>query len=748
MKISRFPTYRFLFVLIFHLALIPAWSQQKKLVSGRVTDQKSKKPFSDETVLIFPFNTVAEAQDAQKLIDNSEGKMVELTYEEADRSGNYEIRVPSNGALLFKVGVASSILEKVNDRLVIDVSIDAGIMLPNVDAIGTLTDIAPPPVNPTIIGNTMYLHNTFPIPAQIGKSNGRLIIQPYVIECQTEDTLQYLRPWIYDGKEYGETQLRRMGYALKHDPLSPYIKDSLLSETKMEIPWVDTIRIDPKKNYRGNATIQIEDYTRIYYTKDVLLTTCEAKRPLKFLEYSLDQYDLNPEKYRERAKRERRNNSDKISLTFLVGKAELNPEDPENETQMSKLKSNLLEIVNGEGSTLKEFHITGVASPEGMYQSNLALAQKRVIFAQQQVTSVLNKYILDRVYQNPQAEVAGWPAVADLLEADSMQREADEIRSIVEKSPTSRDAQFMKIARLPYYNTVIKQYLPELRTVRYECKYEIFRELTSEEIYERYKHDPNYGSGRKRFALYEYWHLFQMEKDPVKLETLYRWAYEDSKTMNGQPWLLAANNLAVSYLKRDTCDTTILEPFIDRKTKGSNVKRKRLDGLSEEIINPEEIVANQLAMYLKADNYQQAGILAQMLPDEPKHEKLKAFTSCLGGYYKGGRTVAEKERTSRVFALVKASSPINEVIMELALETKGGDNRALDAAMKLPGENPISWYLRAIAYNRKGDLGTEQAKDCLIKCFTMDKKYIGIAASDGDIGKDLFEYTQSMMEEN
>jgi len=41
-------------------------------------------------------------------------------------------------------------------------------------------------------------------------------------------------------------------------------------------------------------------------------------------------------------------------------------------------------------------------------------------------------------------------------------------------------------------------------------------------------------------------------------------------------------------------------------------------------------------------------------------------------------------------------------------------------------------------------MGFEEAKNCLINCFKLDEKYIAISASDGDIGKDLYEYTMDM----
>ena len=82
--------------------------------------------------------------------------------------------------------------------------------------------------------------------------------------------------------------------------------------------------------------------------------------------------------------------------------------------------------------------------------------------------------------------------------------------------------------------------------------------------------------------------------------------------------------------------------------------------------------------------------------------------------------------------------------MDLAMESKGYDVLAEQEAAKLPADNPVCWYLKAIINNRKGEMGFEEAKNCLINCFKLDEKYIAISASDGDIGKDLYEYTMDM----
>lgn len=731
-------------MLCFSLSTVMA--QQIKVVSGRVLNQDTKKPFNKEAVFVYAFNTVAAAEDMKKRLDeNLGGDLMADAMEVVGDDGYYEIRVADNGAVIFKIGLAPCVVEKVNYRMEVNVVIDAGIVLDDVFIVGTLMDIKPAPKAPTIIGNKLLLYGTFPIPAQFGKPNARLIIQPFVVDCETNDTVAYTRPMIFDGPEFGLTQERRMNFWPGNDPLHKYVATTPLTEERMSIEWNDTVPIpDPTRNYHGTAAILLEDYTKVYFDKNVLVNTCETKRPLKFLEFSFSHQSLNADDYRERPKREKRNTSGNISLTFLVGKALLDSENPTNEEQMGRLKNDLLEIVNGEGTTLKEFHITGVSSPEGSYASNLALARQRVNFAQSQVTAVLPARVLSRVYQNPQAQVATWDAVADLLEQDTLPEAAAAIRDIVQRFPKSQDAQYAQVVRLPYYATTIKNILPKLRTVRYEYKHELYRELTPEEILDKYLHDKDYRSGKKSFAVYEYWHLFKLVKEPGELEALYKRAYKETKEMNGQPWILAANNLAISYLTRDTFDIQVLEPFIDRKTRGANVVRTRIDGVTKEIINPEPIIANQLAMYIRANNYEQASVMAQILPDTPLNEKMKAFAMCLGGYFRGGDTAEDRAKSRKTFNLVKESSPINAVVMDLAMEAKGYDVIAEQDAAKLPEDHAVSWYLKAIINNRKGEMGFEEAKNCLINCFKKDEKYIATAASDGDIGKDLYEYTMDM----
>lgn len=720
-------------------------AQEMKIVSGRIVNKTTNMPFGkDFAVYIFSFNTVAEGQDALQAMQN--GEVIVANYEVADNNGYYQIRVPETGALIFRAEMADPILEKVNFRMEINIALEGGNILETVVVSSELKSIVPLPENPEIEGNMLMAKAVIPVPRFNGKTNARMIIQPFLFDGETGDTLRNLEPWVVDGEEYAITQERRMGFEGYRDPLVAYVKDFRLSADKMNIEWNDTIFLEnPNKSYFVRGVVRLEDYLKVYFNKDYELASARVRRPLKFLEYSIDTRDLDPAQYRERARKERRNTTDRISLSFKINEARLDERDTMNNFYLNKLKQDLLDIVHSEDSQLKEFHIVGVSSPDGPYRKNLDLAKRRMNFALSQITSVLPKRVRDRVYMTTKAEVASWTDVVDLLQADSLVSQAEELRGIIEQYPGNIDRQGAEIRRLPYYRSIIVGYLPKLRSIQYSYIQEIHRELTPEEIMNRYRTDEEYISGRKHFELYEYWHLFQMIKDQDELDALYKRAYEESKEVDGKGWVLAANGLAVSYIRKGIVDTSILAPFIDTRIHRTDLKMNHMNGITSEIVNPQAVVANQLCMFLAANNYKRASVMAQLLPSSEQNDTLKAFTMCLGGYYKGGKTPEERAEVKQTFDIVKNSSPLNKVVMYLALNSAGGNQMADEALNALPPDDGLTYYLRAVIYSKKYEVNPMDinslmtATDYLKMAFYKDRKFLGIAAGDADIHKDVYQ---------
>lgn len=715
-------------------------AQDKKLVSGRITNKSDgDKPLTD--VKILAYNTVAEAEDdLVKFIEakNTGGWFYPELATEAfpDTGGYYEVTVSETGALIFYTGLVEPKLEKVNHRLEINVQFALEIVLDaakkTADRMVDMIVVEPP----TEDGEYVIAKQAFQFDREqrLLKSDTRLVIQSRVVDCDTGDTVSYSIPIVYDSPAYQTTQLRRMNFDPSQDPLyelsikNPPLQDSML------VTWSDTIyRENPNHFYQCEDRIWLEDYNKVYFSHSKKYDTKRMRRPMQFLEYSLDQYELDPLQYKKLPRREKLNGDGGLSLKFLVGQARLDPSDTASTQSLENLKEKLLGIIHGEGSTLKEFHIMGVASPDGPYAKNVDLANKRMAFALEQITSVLPKHVRDRVYNTTKARVAGWDEVADLLFADSLKTEAEAVRKIV-ATTSGMDQQWTKVRALPFYKSKISPLLPKLRSVSYKYVNEIYRELTPEEILYRYENDEDYRSGRKDFALYEYWHLFNMVKNDDELEVLYKRALEASRKSETKTWILPANNLAVLSLRKEVADSSILAPFIDEGYP-CNYTIRDMDRGTAEIINPDQVIANQVVTFLMMKKYFRAVKLSLYLPS--KYDLLKSIARCLAGYFKNANT----EEGRKIYTVVRDSSPRNRVVMNLAV---GNIGLARDALAALPQDDPITLYLTAQVICRSNtDALTMDYEDydkaifCLVECFKKDPKYVHTAEGDWDLFEDI-----------
>lgn len=720
-----------------------ALAQKMVKVSGTVYNiaENRKVPFSDVTVDVYAAKTVAVGEDMKKILDSNDQEKTLLLDQEGktttDENGYYEILVPDNGALIFKVGLSPSVLKEVRHQMKIDVSIDEGVMLESVTVTAMRLVLKPEPTAPKIIGNMLIPYNTFKLPPYFGNRFSRLIIQPYVLDCETNDTVTFARPSVYDGKEYALTQERKMGYDMDRDPLRPYIKAEALTTRAMNLDWTDTIIVpDPNRNYSCFAIVNLEDYSASN-SRTYQINTCQTKRPMKFLQYNLFSEQMDPLQHKERAQIEKRNTSDKIQLSFLINSDQLT-DTPENKQSLTMLRNKLKEIAESPGTVLKEFHVAGTASPDGHYSSNLSLAERRMRKIEQEITSILPQYTLERVYRNPHAEVAPWEEVVKLLERDGKSTEAGKVKEILAKHKDI-GAQGRALKQLDWYSTVIVPYLDELRVVNYNCLYEIYREPNDEEVMAQYREKGLKGS----YTRYEYWKLFQLITDEKELEALYRRAYEESLEQK-HPWALAGNNLAASYLERDTVDTSILEPLIDLSIHSTDYSRMNADGSRTEIVNRLEVVTNQLCMYIKKGDFEHASVLVKILPEDSKFDLLKAYTWALGGYFQGGTTPEEKERAHKTFETIKASSPQNEVVMYMALDNRAGNAAAKASLAKLPQDSALTWYFKATLSAREGEIEFMNTVIALSECFKRDKSFVATAQNDGEFNEDIIQAAMDM----
>lgn len=716
------------------VAFLPV-NAQMKMVTGRILQtqfgEQKPKPFEEE-VHIFAFNIKRDFKNALEGVGRPGSFIVDYdAMTTADEQGYYTIQVSPKGYLLVVTGNMSHASAEVKERMKVDFFIESATQLSTVQVLGKARVAIVDSMDVIDTGATIECSSVLTLPMGVGKANARCVFQPVVIDCETSDTIEFLRPKVYDGREYSKTQLQRMAFDMKNDMLYPYIQEEALTSDELKIRWNGTIKKRNRKHsYTCMAGVRVADYSHVYYSEDKQISSCLARQPFQFMKYEMQLPELDKNKYKEIPRGELRDGTEMISLSFLLGTAELDP-NPNNEAELTRLTNKLQQIDRSGEFQMRRIAITGYASPEGNYQSNLALAKRRANMAKSLVERNFTSDVY--IYTN-EPEVIGWEIVADSLEKKGLLQEATEVRMVIEKHPDNLTEQSKEICQFACYEEVLKPILPALRIFKCEYVYQTIRALEPAEILENYRHNPDYAvNGAKQFNRYDYWHLFEMIKDSVELEALYLRAYQESKENSTRPWVYAAHKLALSYLDRDTFNVEILRPFIDINAAGTNVQRTTIAG-RKYVINQEEVLAAQVAQYYKAEYNDTAYYLARMLPDKEEYRDLKSFALVRGLMFRPNKTDEQKEQLAQALVVVENSSSLNRAVLQVATKKNA---QALETLKLLDDSDPCKWYMMAILESRQMNLSTAAAY--LNQCFELDPSFELRMLKDGDISDDVKE---------
>lgn len=729
------------FMFVFCNGMLQA--QNQITVSGKILNVEANKegkrnlPFTDELVEIFSYATKSDAEEAIKLMEEQFKKgmpyhgLKEIDIAEADPyTGYYELKCYANGWLLVRVGLSSE-LRPVENQLQINFNIRGAVSLGQVVVQAqntTPNELQVIPKATARFGNVLPLTLTLPIGDHYGKTNARFVYQPFVVDCTTDKIEAYGRPYVLEGREYHATQNRRMGYDLSRDTLQAFVDaDKTLTQEAFVLNYTDTIHLKhADRNYAVFGSFSFMDYNNTYYSKTSMVNTCRNILLMDFIEIpKFKPYYLDFEDYKKVAERKERPVPGEIQINFLINEAEPDLNDSSTVEQLNSLVSLLNDISSG--AVLKSLSIEGVASPDGNYDSNLKLARKRTDFLQDFIGQRLQVSGYER---KSGARVTSWNELADTVMAYDtlLARRLKEVIDL-EKNHNQNSIAVKRSGLLE----ALTPYLEKMRKVTYTCVYIVNRPLTPNEILQKYRANAN-----DVFLPYEYWNLYQMVKDSVELEVLYKKGAAVSKAYeNGRPWMLPECLLAASYINRDTSDVSLLSPLVDCTSISASDKRPKLNFVKrdfngyETIVNPEAVVANFLIMCIMERDFERASVAAQILAQARKEEyaELIAFAHCMrGAFY----------NNSEVFKRVAATSPVNEVVLNLMMETNRNNAYAQNALEKLSQDTPLYWYLKAVLADRM-DQGQNlsfdlpEAVQCLVKCFQMDESFISRAQKDGSL---------------
>lgn len=741
--------------------LQPVRAQDLKTVSGTITSAEDGSPLADG-ITVYTYMTTAEAQDdytrvKQMLEENSAADYLLSGIPHSTLGNYYSVQVPASGALLFFYEDARVVrLEEVKGRLEINVSLKVARQLQKavVEAESTKPYVTLEAI-PISGDNEIESAFTFLFSGKAaGRADARFAIQAYLLDENKVDTLQYFTPVVLDGEKYHLTQLRRKNFDPKEDYLYRRASEQApLSSSTESITYPFKFKLQDRSDVRYFCyKYWMEDYNHVFVQDSAqVFSTARLQDPMQFLEYDLGTYELNPKDFFVDAQRERHNGKKELPLRFMVGRSRIDPSDTTGLRLLAEIKEEMSQISQDPDATLKELHISGVASPEGNYARNTELAQDRMNFLLDNILSVLSTYDRARVYKSGKSRVATWEEVAQILDRDSLTTLASEVRDAVANARGGMDTQFARIQRLSEYRDQIVPRLPALRTVTCTYLSEVYRKLLPEEVLEKYQSDPDYREGRKKLTLNEFWNLYQMLSDPDELEGLYKRGIRAAGEMN-YFWPLPANKLASAYIKKDIVDTTLLKPYLHE---GYSVNRPIMSmqdpSKYERIWNLDPVVANQVIMLLNAKSSTRAVFWATYLKDLPQYHTLYHIARCLAGYYQ-----VNTEEGRETFQVVSRSSKLNEAVMNMAIQSWSNAEKALRT---LPQEEARTQYLWAQFLARKygggRDYGrmreevwgtdefgldlmvSDAAKEYLKTAIQLDDSYLLTAQKDAYLPEDL-----------
>lgn len=539
------------------------------------------------------------------------------------------------------------------------------------------------------------------------KADSRLIIQPMAIDCQTEDTIAYLPPMVYEGGEYHEMQDRRMRFDyFRHDPLARAYRTSvtLADDTPFTLDTIVTFRKpDKDKTYKGMYYCVLEDYHQDYYNNGGEGTgSCLAFRPFKFLDFSVASAQMDVHDFKVEAESQFSTVPRNLMLKFEVGTDQLTS-DSINDLEFRKL----IDELKSYGDKLFRVRVEGAASPDGNYESNKALAARRAARALAIIRQGLGAGA-DVQLPAPTVKVYTWDDVLAQLRNNGTDTS---VVATVANVIATADGRAVNAAlrNLPFYESTIQPVLEGQRIMKCSYSYERDHVMTpTEAVAAYYQFKPDYISGKKRFSDGDYYNLFATVKDSAELDTITDLAYRHITSQPGYEMLTfspyVANRKALLNMRRGVPDTKVLAPFIDFTDR--RVPARKMEGGVPVVRNLKEMIINQAIIYFQEQHLDTAQYLVDWVPKDSVTARLERFIHFeryFIKYISGQCTPEEAELCADAYAYVVESSDVNKAIIFSELHSQLDKTRreAEQYVDKMDDSNAKKWYLKGILWSEE-----------------------------------------------
>ena len=202
-----------------------------------------------------------------------------------------------------------------------------------------------------------------------------------------------------------------------------------------------------------------------------------------------------------------RTETGEAQIVYRVGNAEINPALGNNQYELDKIRSNIEDINNGQGVRINTITISAYASPEGTWQSNLSLSERRAA----SLTGWLRRnYDLAGITLSSRGYGEDWEGLAKFVKEDPVMlaTEKENILGVIrnEEAADKRKRSLMQSRGGQTWSYLLSNLFPPLRRSVYRIDFTV-PEYSIETIKEVYQTHPN------MLSLYEFY-LLANEYEP------------------------------------------------------------------------------------------------------------------------------------------------------------------------------------------------------------------------------------------
>lgn len=347
-------------------------------------------------------------------------------------------------------------------------------------------------------------------------------------------------------------------------------------------------------------------------------------------------------------------------LQFAINRYDIRLDMGRNRAELDSMVATLQPVLTDSLATINSIEINGMASADGSFATNTALARNRANAAMQWLVARLKVPAAVRRLIKVGSKPEGWEPVLAAMTADG-HPDSLAVKHILETyTEGNDDVQEYYIRRLPCWGDIRQKYLQKDRRVEYIYTYTLRSFTDDAELLAMYRTRPDAFNEDELLRVAS---LAQTDGQRMEVYRTIQHYFPQSQ--------VAANNLASLYLRQDREDEA-------RRVLATP------DKLDPEVLN------TLAATYIYDGNYQRAIELLRDV-DLPQAR------------YNRGLVMAKLRRIDEAYELLAPYKDLNSAIAALSTGHNDEARQMLDA---LEDHSPLAQYVRCLAAARLGDEAT------------------------------------------